>query len=290
MRWIPGGVFFMGSDDGHVEEVSGFWMDAHPVTIAEFSAFVESTGYVTSAERSDDAPSAPGSMVFQPTNHPVDLDASPTWWRFMPGASWRSPLGHSSSTLGLENDPVVHVAYEDAAAYCAWTGKDLPTEAEWERAARGGLSAKPYEWGDDFTPRGRVRANTWHGEFPWQKMAPDGYFWTSPVQTYPPNGFGLYDMTGNVWEWTRDLFTFPNSQPPAVSPQGWALADVEVPQLRPGKATSRESATYLVIKGGSYLCAPNYCDHCRPAARQAQPADMPACHIGFRCVARPARG
>jgi formylglycine-generating enzyme required for sulfatase activity len=277
MRWIPGGSFVMGSDDGHLEKVSGFWMDAHPVTVAEFQAFVESTGYSTSAERSDDRHLAPGSMVFQPANHPVDLDASPTWWRFMPGASWRSPLGHSSTTLGLENDPVVHVAYEDAAAYCAWSGKDLPTEAEWERAARGGLPAKPYEWGDEFTPGGRVRANTWHGEFPWQKLAPDGYFWTSPVETYPANGFGLYDMTGNVWEWTSDAFTFPGGKP-----------SVEVPELRPGKATSTPTDAYRVIKGGSYLCAANYCDHCRPAARQAQAADMGACHIGFRCVARAA--
>ena len=282
MRWVRGGTFRMGSNDfgplerpAHDATVQGFWMDTHPVTVAEFGAFAEATGYATVAEvPMGTHHQRPGSMVFNPTSRRVDLSDSGLWWKFVPGASWRSPAGHSSTLIGLDKDPVVHVAYEDAAAYCAWAGKSLPTEAEWERAARGGLDSKIYAWGDDFSSRGRLKANTWQGEFPVQNLLLDGYLWTSPVHTFASNKFGLYDMTGNVWEWTEDLIAARDLGSPACCTPVEALDDED-----------DSGSPRHVVKGGSYLCSEN-CRHYRPAARYGQPGRISACHIGFRCVVR----
>src|SRR3954449_11061659 len=223
MTWVPGGMFAMGSADFYPEErpvhrvvVDGFWMDRHPVTIRQFRRFVAQTGHVTVAERPLDAaeyPEAdpdllvPGSLVFRPSDGPVDLRNWANWWEYVPGADWAHPEGPASSVTGRQRHPVVHVAPEDAEAYAAWAGKSLPTEAEWEHAARGGLDGAAYEWGDDPTPGGRVLANYWQGEFPWRNDLLDGFAGTSPVGSFPPNGFGLCDMSGNVWEWTADFFT-----------------------------------------------------------------------------------
>ena len=220
MTWVPGGAFAMGSDAFYPEErpvrrveVEGFWIDRHPVTVAQFGRFVGETGYVTVAERpldpadypeADPADLVPGSLVFRKTRGPVDLGDVRSWWRYVPGAFWRQPEGPESTAAGRQRHPVTHVAYEDAAAYAAWAGKELPTESEWERAARGGLEGAIFAWGDEIAPGGRLMANTWQGEFPWQNLRADGYEGTSPVGTFPPNGYGLYDMTGNVWEWTAD--------------------------------------------------------------------------------------
>jgi formylglycine-generating enzyme len=220
MTWVPGGAFAMGSDAFYPEErpvrrveVEGFWIDRHPVTVAQFGRFVGETGYVTVAERpldpadypeADPADLVPGSLVFCKTPGPVDLGDVRSWWRYVPGAFWRAPEGPDSTAAGRQRHPVTHIAYEDAAAYAAWAGKVLPTEAEWERAARGGLEAKVFAWGDELAPRGRLMANTWQGEFPWQNLRADGYEGTSPVGAFDPNGYGLYDVTGNVWEWTAD--------------------------------------------------------------------------------------
>ena len=213
----------MGSDDFYPEErpvhqveVDGFMMDEHPVTVAEFRRFVKDTGYVTVAERPldpADYPGAdpdllvPGSLVFDPPDHPVDLRVPSNWWSYRPGAQWRHPEGPTSTLHGRERHPVTHVAPEDAEAFAAWTGKELPTEAEWEFAARGGLEGATFVWGDEFAPKGKMMANTWQGEFPWQNLTVDGFEGTSPVRSFPPNGYGLYDMAGNVWEWTSDYFT-----------------------------------------------------------------------------------
>ncbi len=223
MVHVPGGVFAMGSDDFYPEEqpvhqveVDGFMMDEHPVTVAEFRRFVKATRYVTVAERPLDPtayPGAdpdllvPGSLVFDPPDHPVDLRVPSNWWSYRPGAQWRHPEGPTSTLHGRERHPVTHVAPEDAEAFAAWTGKELPTEAEWEFAARGGLEGATFVWGDEFAPKGKMMANTWQGEFPWQNLTVDGFEGTSPVRSFPPNGYGLYDVAGNVWEWTSDYFT-----------------------------------------------------------------------------------
>ncbi|HSS35247.1 MAG TPA: formylglycine-generating enzyme family protein, partial [Patescibacteria group bacterium] len=223
MAWIPGGSFRMGSDAFYAEErpvhtvsVDGFWMDDHQVTVAEFRRFVKATGHVTEAERApgaDEYPDAdpallvPGSLVFRPTRGPVDLTDYRNWWEWVPGADWRHPEGPGSSVDGRDRHPVVHVAWSDVTAYAAWAGKDLPTEAEWEFAARGGLDGATYAWGDEFAPKGRMMANTWQGEFPWQNLLTDGFMGTSPVRSFPPNGYGLFDVAGNVWEWTVDFYT-----------------------------------------------------------------------------------
>ena len=299
MAWVPGGTFLMGSDDFYPEErpahraaVDGFWMDRHPVTNAAFSRFVEATGYVTVAERAPDPgdypqvdPSllAPGSLVFHRPDHPVSLNNFRAWWAYVPGASWKQPEGPGSNLKGRARYPVVHVALEDAEAYAAWADKVLPTEAQWEFAARGGLEGAAFVWGDEFTPEGRLMANTWQGEFPWQNLNLDGYERTSPVGAFPANGYGLFDMAGNVWEWTSDDYT----------PQHKAAEEACCTPPKPHVASEDRNFTpgapdahipRKVVKGGSHLCAPNYCMRYRPAARQGEAVDTSASHIGFRCV------
>ncbi len=279
----------MGSEDFYPEErpvrrveVDGFWIDLHPVTVADFREFVSATGYRTVAERPldpADFPGAeldtlvPGSLVSHMTTGPVDLTDYFAWWDYVPAASWGKPEGEGSSVESRDLHPVVHVAYEDAAAYAAWAGKDLPTEAEWEYAARGGLDGAAFTWGDEHFPNGEPQANTWQGEFPWQNLLLDGFAGTSPVGSFPPNGYGLYDMAGNVWEWTCDVFMLGIPGEPTS------------PCCAPPAATG-VNAPRRVIKGGSHLCAPNYCLRYRPAARQSETVDTSTSHIGFRCVVR----
>ncbi len=297
MVWIPGGMFLMGSAEFYPEEqpvhpvsVDGFWMDEHPVTNAEFRRFVKATGYVTFAETAPDPadyPDAdpallvPGSLVFKKTSGPVRLDDYRAWWTYQPAADWRHPHGPDSSLNGLDRHPVVQVAYQDAVAYAAWAGKGLPSEAEWELAARGGLVQARFVWGDDFTPKGKTMANTWQGEFPWQNLALDGHEGTSPVKSFPANGYGLYDVAGNVWEWTTDLFGSYGVEEEAVHA---CCAPAREPVE--GVTADREPYPRHVIKGGSHLCAPNYCLRYRPAARQGETIDTSTSHIGFRCMAR----
>jgi formylglycine-generating enzyme required for sulfatase activity len=282
---LPGGTFRMGSDRFYPEErpvrevtVEPFAIDSRPVTVADFRRFVKETGHVTWAEqtpRAEDYPDAepenlvPGSLVFRKTAGPVDLRDVRNWWSWTHGADWSHPEGPESNVGGRELHPVTHVAYSDATAYAEWAGKSLPTEAEWEYAARGGLDQADFTWGDEIAPKGRQMANTWQGEFPWQNLELDGYEGTSPVGNYPPNGYGLHDMAGNVWEWTVDAFAQPAPRPCCAPP-----------------STNSERFARKVIKGGSHLCAPNYCLRFRPAARQSETVDTSTCHIGFRCVVR----
>jgi formylglycine-generating enzyme len=297
---VQGGEFLMGSEDFYPEErpcrrahVETFAIDTCPVTNTEFAKFVDATGYVTVAERPIDPalyPGAspelcvPGSAVFCGTRGPVNLADWAEWWAWTPGAFWSRPLGPHSSIKASMDHPVVHVAYEDAEAYARWAGKRLPTEAEWEFAARGGLDGAIFTWGDEMIPGGQTMANTWQGEFPWQNLLVDGYERTSPVGTFPPNGYGLYDMAGNVWEWTSDWY----SSTPAAGP---AKGCCGAPSTR--STTIEESfdptqphvkIPRKVIKGGSHLCAPNYCLRFRPAARSPQMLDTSMSHLGFRCV------
>jgi formylglycine-generating enzyme len=302
MVLLSGGTFRMGSDRHYPEEapihrvtVDGFWIDQTPVTNRQFRRFVEATDYVTLAEIAPDPKDYPGalphmlkagSLVFSPPDHPVDVRNFANWWSFKFGANWRRPYGKGSSIRGLDDHPVVHIAYRDAKAYAAWAGKELPTEAEWEYAARGGLDQAEFAWGDELTPGGRYMANTWQGEFPQTNLASDGYQRTSPVGAFPPNGFGLLDMIGNVWEWTTDWYSTKHDadalkaccipENPRGGPEAGSY-DAGQPQIRiPRK----------VVKGGSHLCAPNYCRRYRPAARHAQPIDTSMSHVGFRCVIR----
>ena len=299
---IPGGAFRMGSDRHYPEEapahqvrVDPFRIDRHPVTNRQFKEFVRVTGHVTFAEIPPDPKYYPGalphmlyagSLVFSPPSHPVDLRDWSQWWRFLKGADWRHPYGPKSNINGLDNHPVVHVSHADALAYAQWAGKDLPTEAEWEFAARGGLDGAEFAWGDEFTPGGRHLANTWQGEFPSQNLTLDGFVRTSPVTAFPPNGHGLYDMVGNVWEWTADWYsaTHPAELPKACciphNPRGGLEAESYDP-CQPDIRIPRK-----VLKGGSHLCAPNYCRRYRPAARHAEPVDTSTSHVGFRCIAR----
>ena len=300
MIWIRGGEFTMGSDHHYAEEhprrrvsVDGFWIDRHPVTNREFAAFVRATGYITVAEQAPDPafyPGAPlenlvpGSMVFVPTRGPVDLRDNSTWWRWIPGANWHHPRGPGSSLAGLVDHPVVQVSWDDVATYAAWRGRELPTEAEWEFAARGGLDDREYTWGDDPPTPEAPMANIWQGAFPWRTTKPSDALWTSPVGAFPPNGYDLVDMAGNVWEWTADWWTRDRSE----AATGCSCC---VPQNPRGGAidASRDGGTGIpqkVVKGGSHLCAPDACFRYRPAARQPQMVDTGMSHVGFRCVIR----
>ncbi|GAA4387433.1 formylglycine-generating enzyme family protein [Tsukamurella soli] len=304
MKWIAGGTFRMGSDAFYPEEtpvhevtVGEFWMDEHPVTVGEFRRFVRATGHRTTAEITPDRGRFPGaaeemlvagSMVFAPPPGPVPLDDYRRWWAYVPGADWRHPEGPGSDVGARDRHPVTHVSYLDASAYADWAGKSIPTEAEWEFAARGGLEGKAYVWGDEPEPKGRPAANIWHGRFPWENLATDGYARTSPVGRFAPNGYGLVDMAGNVWEWTDSLYTPRHTVPeqrrvPTKADGGCCCG--------PNRAAESPDATVdrrYTIKGGSHLCAPNYCLRYRPAARQSQTADSSTSHIGFRCILRPA--
>lgn len=309
MTWIAGDSFTMGSERFYPEEapsrrvaVDGFWIDTTPVTNRQFATFVKATGYTTVAEIAPDPKDYPGmlpgmdragSLVFHKTATPVDTSNPGNWWRFEFGADWRHPLGLDSDvdSLGLWDHPVVQVAYADAEAYAKWAGKDLPTEAEFEFAARGGLDDADYAWGDDLAPDGAMMANYWQGLFPFANQMLDGWERTSPVGTYPANGYGVLDMIGNTWEWTSDWW----SDNPGASrrkagqscctvsnPRGGKLKDSfdpDQPRVRIGRK---------VLKGGSHLCAANYCQRYRPAARHPEMIDTATSHIGFRCVLRPA--
>ena len=302
MIWIEGGTFRMGSDRHYAEEapahpatVDGFWIDPLPVTNRDFQAFVEATGHVTVAEQVPNAADYPGalphmlragSLVFSPPASIANLDNAYQWWSYEFGADWRHPLGEFSSLDGLLDHPVVHVAYEDARRYAEWAGKALPTEAEWEFAARGGLDGAEYAWGDELAPGGVHRANTWQGSFPLENRLEDGYLRTSPVGAYPANDYGLFDMIGNVWEWTTDYWTERHPQPAKSGcciPRNPRSLDAEA-SFDPSMPAIRIARR--VLKGGSHLCAPNYCRRYRPAARHAEPEDTSTSHVGFRCVRR----
>jgi formylglycine-generating enzyme required for sulfatase activity len=307
MVWVPGGEFTMGSDDpdalpaerpAHRVRVDGFWMDQTDVTNAQFRQFVEATGYVTTAERTPtvedirryaapDAPPpdkedlVPGSVVFSPPDHPVDLRDYRQWWKWVPGADWRHPEGPGSSIDGKDDHPVVHVSWFDAEAYAQWAGKRLPTEAEWEFAARGGLDGKKYVWGDEPFDEAHPQCNNFQGHFPDHDTARDGYARTSPVKAFPPNGYGLYDMAGNVWQWCADWFL----------PDAYARTAGQGVLVNPhGPAHSfdpRQRPPERVHRGGSFLCCAGYCFNYRPSARLGCTPDTGMSHVGFRCVKAP---
>ncbi|MGP5217701.1 formylglycine-generating enzyme family protein [Arthrobacter rhombi] len=300
---LPAGTFRMGSEKFYPEEspvhqvrVGAFSMDVTAVTNAQYAAFVEATGYVTVAERIPeradfpDAPAEnlqPGSLVFIPTRGPVDLRHISQWWRWKPGACWSHPYGPKSTIDRLLQHPVVHVAHEDASAYATWAGSVLPTESEWEYAARGGLEEADFTWGNQARPGGKIMANTWDGsDFPWRSTGESGFLRTAPVGSFPANGFGLHDMAGNVWEWTDDWWTdrHPDHSEGSCclpgNPRGGDLEqsyDPAQPQFRIGRK---------VVKGGSHLCADSYCLRYRPAARRPQMTDTGTSHLGFRCLRR----
>jgi formylglycine-generating enzyme len=311
MVWIPGGDFSMGAQDPphmddvgmqatrdsrpiHRVHVDGFWMDATVVTNAEFARFVSATGYVTVAERTprpEDFPGAPpnnlvaGSVVFAPPNHPVPLNNHFQWWSYVAGASWRHPGGLASDLTGRDRQPVVHVAYEDAEAYAKWAGKRLPTEAEWEFAARGGLSGKPFVWGDELQPQGRWMANTYQGRFPSSDTGEDLAVGIAAVATYPPNGYGLYDMAGNVWQWVSDWYRADSYAQLASTgvivrnPQGPAASfDPDEP-----------AAPKRVMRGGSFLCTDQYCSRYLVGTRGKGEVTTGTNHLGFRCVRDPGK-
>jgi formylglycine-generating enzyme len=295
---IPGATFLMGSDHHYAEEaparevtVAGFWIDPSPVTNREFARFIRKTGYVTVAEQAPDPadyPAArpdmlvPFSMVFVAPRHRVSLADPHNWWTPVPGANWRCPQGPGSSNSRVPDHPVVHVAWADVVAYASWAGRVIPAEAEWELAARGGLKGAEYAWGDELNQAGEWMANTWQGEFPMQNTGTDGYARTSPVGAFPANGYGLYDMIGNVWEWTSDWYSAGHAAAPACCSPG------EDGSSRLQSIDRRDLARVprKVMKGGSHLCAPNYCRRYRPAARMAQPVDTSTSHLGFRCIIR----
>lgn len=302
MVYVPGSAFRMGSDNHYPEEapahrvtVHGFWIDRTPVTNRQFRTFVNDTGYVTFAEIPPDPKDYPGalphmlraaSLVFTPPSKPVDLRDWSQWWTFKPGANWRRPYGPRSSTSGLNDHPVVHIAHCDAAAYAKWAGKQLPTEAEWEFAARGGLDGAEFAWGDEFMPGGKHMANTWQGDFPRENLCTDGFGRTSPVTAFPPNAYGIYDMIGNVWEWTTDWWSakHPADETESCCIQEDPRGGREAESYDPCQPTIK--IPRKVIKGGSHLCAPNYCRRYRPAARHAEAVDTSTSHLGFRCVIR----
>lgn len=293
---LPGGTFVMGSDAFYPEEapahevsVTAFAIDVHPVTNAQFARFVADTGHVTTAEiapRAEDYPGADpellvaGSAVFVPTAGPVDLRDAGQWWAYVPGANWRHPTGPDSDLAGRDDHPVVQVTYDDVLAYATWAGKTLPTEAQWEYAARGGLDAQAWAWGAAKLVDGDVPANMWRGPFPWRSGRADGSWGTLPVGSFPPNGFGLLDVCGQVWEWTTDWW----------APGHVAKGPCCAPKVDPtGPADARfdphaPSIAQRVLKGGSFLCADDYCMRYRPSARIAESVDTSTCHVGFRCV------
>ncbi len=291
MVLVPGGTGTIGCLDFYPEErplrqvtVGDLWVDEHPVTNAQFRRFVRDTGHLTVAERAPDpadfpdadpADLVPGSQVFVGTPGPVPLDDWTRWWAWLPGANWRRPEGPGSTLHGRELHPVVHVGYEDALAYATWTDKQLLTEAEWELAARGGLQQAVYPWGDDFSPGGRIMANTWRGQFPYQNLDPPGADRTTPVKRFPPNGFGLFDVAGNVWEWTSSRWTDSPGEA------------VDAPSCCGPAADHLSEGDRYVTKGGSHLCAPSYCHRYRPAARQGHSIRSTTSHVGFRCCRRP---
>ena len=310
MVWVPAGTFTMGSEapdtwanehPAHRVRLDGFWIDATEVTNAQFDAFVQATGYVTVAERPVDWEALkhqvppgtpkppdemlqPGSLVFVAPDRPVPLNNVGAWWHWTHHADWRHPAGPDSSIQGIEDHPVVHVAWEDARAYAQWAGKQLPTEAQWEYAARGGDTHTRFAWGDTFRPDGASLVNTWDGQFPHRNTAEDGYVLTAPTKSYPPNALGLYDTAGNVWEWTADNYRDDRHaslarQDPAVNPPG---PEVASDMANPGAASK-------VVKGGSFLCHADYCESYRPAARRGLTPDTSLQHTGFRCVINPAR-
>jgi sulfatase modifying factor 1 len=314
MKWIPPGEFVMGTDDAsvmpnehpaHRVRLDGYWIDETPVTNLQFRKFVDATGYVTTAERPidweeikkqvppgtakpPDEMLKPGSLVFSPPAHPVDLGDMSQWWTWTSGASWKHPQGPGSSIKGKDDHPVVQVSWDDAVAYAKWAGKRLPTEAEWEFAARGqSKSYTRYSWGNEFRPGGKWMVNSFTGEFPFKNTAEDGYARSSPVRAFPPNGRGLYDMAGNVWQWTTDLYRI----------DAHALATKEL--LKTGASSCHNptgpsdtfnpvremaSSAERVIKGGSFLCHVSYCESYRPTARRGTPPDTGSEHVGFRCV------
>ncbi|WP_230281115.1 formylglycine-generating enzyme family protein [Croceicoccus sp. Ery15] len=302
MIYLEGGSFWMGSDDHYQEEkpahkvkVDPFWIDPTPVTTRDFAAFVEATGHITTAEVAPDPADYPGalpemlyaaSLVFQPPGRPVSLHDFSQWWDYRADANWRQPLGSGTSVEGLEDHPVTHVSFFDVQAYAQWAGKELPTEAEWEFAARGGLDRTEYAWGEELMPGGKAMANTWQGAFPNENTLDDGFMRTSPVRNYDANGYGIFDMIGNVWEWTGDYFAAGHSVTKGSSccgprnPRGAALEESYDPAMPEVRIARR------VLKGGSHLCAPNYCRRYRPAARHAQPEDTSTSHVGFRLIVR----
>jgi formylglycine-generating enzyme required for sulfatase activity len=308
MVWIPGGEFTMGTDaeqawpeekPAHRVRVDGFWMDETEVTNAQFAEFVKATGYVTTAEKppvleqimnqvrpgTPPLPKeslVPGSMVFTPTDGPTDLRDSTQWWQWVKGADWRHPEGPGSNIEGREKHPVVHVSWHDAVAYARWAGKRLPTEAEWEFAARGGLDGKYYVWGDEPFSREKPQANIWQGTFPYKNTKEDGFERTAPAKSFPPNGYGLYDMAGNVWEWCHDwhqadLYQERAGRGVIANPRGPAY----------GFDPSRHERELRVLRGGSFLCDDSYCLRYRPSARHASTPDSGMSHVGFRCVKVP---
>jgi sulfatase modifying factor 1 len=316
MVLIPGGTFTMGSDEAyafanekpaHRVEVAPFYLDVAPVTNAEFARFVEETGYTTVAEqpvdwekmklqvpqgtpKPPDEVLQPGALVFRPTDGPVNLRNLGNWWHWTHGASWRHPDGPGSSIDGRGDHPVVQIAFEDAQAYARWAGKRLPTEAEWEFAARGGRESRRYAWGDEERPHGKIMANRWDGDFPYHNTEEDGFAGTSPVGTFPANGYGLHDMGGNVWNWCSDLYradTFAaraseekvccNPQGPDTTADERPLPGDPSPPLVPG-------AVRRVVKGGSFLCHPDYCESYRPSARRGSDPGTATSDSGFRCA------
>jgi formylglycine-generating enzyme required for sulfatase activity len=311
MAWIPGGEFAMGSTDAlarpdespvHRVRVDGFWMDVTEVTNAQFAAFIKATGYVTTAERPVDweelkkqvAPGTPkppdemlqpGALVFTPPTEPVDLGNNHQWWTWTTGADWRHPGGPKTTIEGKEIEPVVQVSWDDAVAYCTWAGKRLPTEAEWEFAARGGLDRKVNVWGDE--PVNGKKCNTWQGHFPDRNTAEDGFTRAAPVRSFPPNGYGLYDMAGNVWEWCADSYR-PDAYARQVLAAGNGVVIVNPTgpdkSLDPRNPNAPESRVH---RGGSFLCNDSYCASYRPSARMACPPDTGMQHLGFRCVMTP---